>query len=236
MIGVLGGMGPLATADFFQKVLAATGAEEDANHVPLLIASDPRIPPRPAAILAGGESPLPAMRTIRDKLVAAGTCALAMPCNTAHYWHAELARDCPVPFISIVDASVAELVALASPGSSIGVVGTRATLVGRIFEASLNVHGYTPLLPTSQLLDDAILPAIRLVKAAQLDRAGEMLAPAVNRLLDQGASAVILACTEIPIALDKIASPLRANCVDTTAALARTCVSFWRQRIESAPV
>src|SRR5690242_3423939 len=84
ILGVLGGMGPLATADFFAKLVASTPAREDAEHVPVVIASLPQIPPRVPAILADGASPLPALLQIRDRLVAAGATLLAMPCNTAH--------------------------------------------------------------------------------------------------------------------------------------------------------
>lgn len=230
MIGVLGGMGPLATADFFQKMLAATPAEHDEDHVPLLIASDPRIPRRPPAILDGGTSPLPALRAIRDRLIGAGATALAMPCNTAHYWYQDLVRDCPVPFISIVEASIAELPPLAARGNRIGLIGTRATLAGRIYDDALQVAGYPALLPSEEALGRSILPAIAAVKAGRLRDGGQMLAPVASSLLDQGAAAVLLACTEVPMALDAIDSPLRPRCVDTTAALARACVAFWRQQ------
>ena len=76
MIGVLGGMGPLATVDFFSKLIAATPASCDADHVPLLIQSDPRIPPRPPAILSGATSPLPALLAGRDRLIAGGAPAI----------------------------------------------------------------------------------------------------------------------------------------------------------------
>jgi aspartate racemase len=227
MLGVLGGMGPLATADFFHKILLATPAGCDEDHIPLLIASDPRIPRRTPAILDGGTSPLPALRAIRDRLIGAGATMLAMPCNTAHYWYDDLARDCPVPFVSIVEASVAELPPQAKPGDHIGLVGTRAILAGRIFDARLAATGFAPLLPSDHMLDRSILPAIELVKAGRTRPAGDMLAPVVVDLLGRGAAAVLLACTEVPIALDAIASPVRERCVDTTAALARACVSAW---------
>ena len=86
MLGVLGGMGPLATADFFAKLVAATSANADSDHVPVLILSEPRIPPRPPAIMGRGESPLPALLARRDQLLAAGATFLAIPCNTAHFW------------------------------------------------------------------------------------------------------------------------------------------------------
>lgn len=229
MIGILGGMGPLATADFFAKVLAATPAHGDADHVPLLILSDPRIPPRPPAILGDGESPLPALRAARDRLLQAGATALAMPCNTAHYWYDALAADCPVPFLSIVDAACGEVGTLAAPGDRIAIVATRATLASKLFDARIVAMGYVPVLPTARQLDVEILPAIELVKGGDLQAGGKLLDGIVGRLLDEGASAVVLACTEVPLALDAVQSPLRRRCIDSTAALARACVQFWRQ-------
>ena len=228
MIGILGGMGPLATVDFFNKVLAATPAKGDADHVPLLIQSDPRIASRPAAILGGGPSPLPALLAGRDRLIAAGATALAMPCNTAHFWYADLLEGCSVPFLSIVDASIGELGTLADAGAPIGLIATRATLAARIFDAQLLQAGYTPMLPDDDLMDRLVLPGIELVKAGQVAQGGQLIEQAVQALLSQGASAVVLACTETPLALDAVQSPLRTNCIDCTAALARACVAWWQ--------
>lgn len=230
MIGVLGGMGPLATADFFMKMLSETPSTGDAGHVPLLIQSDPRIPPRPAAILSGGPSPLGDLLAGRDRLISAGALALAMPCNTAHFWYAELIKDCRVPFLSIVDASVHELAALAEPGSMIGIIATRATLAARIFEPALEHAGYTAMAPADHEMDALVLPGIEFVKAGDPLRGGQLIEQAVQALLDRGAGAVILACTETPLALDAVASTLRIHCVDTTAALARACVVWWQAR------
>jgi len=228
MIGILGGMGALATADFFGKVLTATPAQGDADHVPLLIQSDPRIPARPAAILHGGQSPLPQLLAGRDRLIAAGAMALAMPCNTAHFWFADLAKDCSVPFISIVEASIGELSTLADAGAQIGLIATRATLVAHIFDAPLKLAGYTPLTPDDNMMEALVLPGIALVKAGQTAQGGQLIEQAVQALLQRGASAVVLACTETPVALDAVASPLRSQCVDSTAALARACVAWWQ--------
>ena len=229
MIGVLGGMGPLATVDFFNKVLAATPAKGDADHVPLLIQSDPRIAPRPAAILSGARSPLPDLLAGRERLIAAGATALAMPCNTAHYWYADLVKGCSVPFISIVDSSCAELAGLSRAGQPIGIIATRATLVAKIFDAPLKSAGYTVLLPDEDLMDTLVLPGIELVKVGQAIQGGKLIEQAVQALMLRGAGAVVLACTETPLALDAVQSPLRARCVDSTAALARACVAWWQQ-------
>lgn len=234
MIGVLGGMGPLATVDFFNKVLAATPAKGDADHIPLLIQSDPRIPPRPAAILNSGRSPLPELLAGRDRLIALGATALAMPCNTAHYWYADLVRGCSVPFLSIVDASIGEIGKLTKAGAPIGIIATRATLATKIFDAQLQSAGYTPMLPDDDMMEKLVLPGIELVKAGQVVQGGQLIEQAVQVLLNQGAGAVLLACTETPLALDAVQSPLRAQCVDSTAALARACVAWW-QAYSSSP-
>ncbi len=227
MIGVLGGMGPLATVDFFSKLIAATPAVRDSDHVPLLIQSDPRIPERPAAILRDAPSPLPALMAGRDRLIAGGALALAMPCNTAHFWYAELARDCPVPFLSIVQACCDELGSLVKPGERVGIIATQATLAARIFDAPLRAGGYPSVLPEVHELDTLILPGIEHVKAGRAAEGGQLIEQAVTRLMVRGAAAVILACTETPVALDAIASDVRGHCIDSTGALARSCVAWW---------
>jgi len=228
MIGVLGGMGPLATADFFNKVIAATPASSDEGHVPLLIQSDPRIPSRPEAILRGGESPLVALLAGRDRLIAAGATALVMPCNTAHFWFAELQQGCPVPFLSIVDATCAEAATMAAPGARVGLIATGATLATHLFDQRLEAMGFSVLLPEESDMTALVLPAIALVKAGRALEGGQLVEQAVQALLARGATTVVLACTETPLALDAVQSPLRVQCVDCTAALARACVAWWQ--------
>lgn len=227
-------MGPLATVDFFAKVVAASKAISDEGHVPLLIQSDPRLPSRPAAILYNGESPLPALMAARDRLIAAGAVALAMPCNTAHFWYDALVADCPVPFLSIVTASVRQVRERARPGERVAILGTRATLQARIFEHSLRDAGFSLLLPDEDVLATQILPSILQVKQGSVEAAGAMLNRVVKDLLDRGASQVVLACTEVPLALAAVQSPHAASCIDTNDALARACVAWWEERASPA--
>ena len=234
MIGVIGGMGPLATADFLNKVIAAIPAEHDEQHVPLLISNDPRIPRRPAAILEGGESPLPRLRNIRDRLLAAGATALVMPCNTAHHWHADLSADCMVPFPSIIDVACDAAAARTLHGARIGLVATRATLASGLFERALAARGRHLVVPADSVLDSAMLPAIAHVKAGRLAQAGPLMVSAVQSLLDQGTHLVILACTEAPIAMASASGGIAGSCVDSTQALALATVALWHDMRERA--
>jgi aspartate racemase len=229
MLGVIGGMGPLATADFFHKLIAATGATRDEDNIPTLIHSVPQLPSRPAAILRGGESPLPALLTARDRLLGAGATMLAMPCNTAHHWYDDLRRGIDVPFMHIVDAVAAEL---PPDARKLGIIATAATLAARIYEGRLD-DGIEWLSPASAQFERAVQPGIDAVKGNSAAAGGRLLETVVADLLERGATCVVLACTEVPVALDAIASPLRGRCIDSTAALARACVNTWRER-ESA--
>ncbi len=228
MIGVIGGMGPAATADFLNKVIEETPAEHDADHVPLLISNDPRIPARPAAILSGGESPLPRLLDIRNKLLAAGATALVMPCNTAHYWYDDLLHSCPVPFISIVECNALEALRLAGPGATIGVAGTRATLASGLFDRTLARHGLQTVRPTDAEFEHSLLPAIAAVKAGRIAHAGALVEATLIGMAERGASHILLACTELPLALAAGGPAGGAPCIDATRTLARATVAFWR--------
>ncbi len=86
LIGVLGGMGPAATVDLFNKFVTFTAAQRDQEHIPLIISSIPDIPDRTDALMHNGLSPLPVMRDYMHKLEDAGAECIVIPCNTAHYW------------------------------------------------------------------------------------------------------------------------------------------------------
>ena len=227
MIGVIGGMGPLAIADFLSKVIEETHATADDEHVPLLISCDPRIPARPAAILAGGESPLPRLLEIRNRLLNAGATALVMPCNTAHYWYDDLTTDCPVPFLNIVEAGCLEALRLAGKGAAVGVVGTRATLAAGLFDRLLERWGLVAVTPTENELH-SLLPAIAAVKAGQLKEAARLAIESLDAIANRGAGHILLACTELPLAAAAASRWTSAICIDTTRVLARTTVDHCR--------
>lgn len=226
-LGILGGMGPLATADFFAKLVAVTPATRDEDHIPVVLASLPDIPPRVPAILANGASPLPALLDARDRLLAAGATLLAMPCNTAHHWFDALAR-CAAPMLHIADAALVELRRQVPPTATIGVVATRGTLHSGFYGQRLAQAGYAMLAPTEHELAQTIEPAVVAVKAGDVAQGGLGFQRAARALAERGAQAVILACTEVPPALAAAGAPAGIVCVDATEALARACVTAWR--------
>lgn len=234
LLGVLGGMGPLATVDFLEKLIEETPAQRDADHVPLVVYSVPQIPDRPAAILAGGASPLPDMLKGIRTLKAAGATQLAIPCNTAHYWYDALVREGGLPIFHIADAACDEL-ALRGAVRSAGLVATQGTIAAGFFQQRLEARGLGCVLNTADDQERLVLPAIAAVKRGDRASAHALAVRAVENLLAAGADAIILACTEIPPALEHAPSGVAASCVDATRALARTCVAWWRSAATTPP-
>ena len=229
VLGILGGMGPLATVDFLKKLIEETPAACDEDHIPVVAWSVPQIPSRPAAIIAGGESPLPALLDGIRTLKHAGAVAIAIPCNTAHYWYDDMVRNGGLPIVHIADAALTELAARRIAGKTIGLIATRGTLAAGFFQERLAARGFEHVTNTESDIDELVLPAIVHVKRNELDAAAKLLGAAVGKLLDGGAHGVILACTETPVVLDRLPPMLSAQCVDATRALAKACVKWWKE-------
>ena len=232
MIGVLGGMGPLATVDFMKKIVEATPASGDQAHVPVLAHNDPRIPDRTDAILGNGPSPLPALRRGLQTLVTAGARCIAIPCNTAHHWHAELAAESPVPVLHIADAVSDTLRARAV--RRVGLLATDGTLTSGVYQRRIDTPDMTWIVPTAAE-QARVMAGIRAVKAGNIARGAEELEYAAPALQARGAEIIVLACTEIPLAMEAGGFE-RDACLDATQALAAECVAWWRMHQPVAPV
>src|SRR5689334_16822743 len=128
ILGVLGGMGPLASAQFMLRLTLLTPAASDQAHTPAVLWSDPRVPDRIAGRAGTGPDPLPWFLRGIAGLRQAGCGAVAIPCNTAHAWHREMAAQGGLPILHIVDAAASDLDTLDLGSRRIGVMGTVPTL------------------------------------------------------------------------------------------------------------
>lgn len=228
ILGVLGGMGPLASAHFMTRLTLLTPASRDQEQIPAVLWSDPRVPDRTAA-RAGGEDPLPALTRGLRGLVAAGCGAIAIPCNTAHGWYDGMSAAVDVPILHIVDAAIAQLRRVAPAPSTVGVMGTTATLAMRLYQDRLEAQGWSTITPDADEMARLVTPAIQMVKANRVTDAYAPLAEMVAILAGRGAHAVVLGCTEIPLGIQ--AGPfqtLPVPLVDTIDALAMAAIA-WAQ-------
>lgn len=243
-VGILGGMGPAATADFYSKLVQATPAARDQDHIPVLMQADPSVPDRTASFLHGGPSPLPWLRRGAASLQAGGAELLVMPCNTAHLWYDAIASEVRMPMLHIVDAVDEELLACMGERANgplrVGLLGTSATLAGQLYPRRAALDTRTAhwrwVQPAPHEQSELVEAGITAIKGADLERGADLIARALDALVQRGVDAVVHACTEVPLALDaQRCAGLIA--VDSTAALARLTVRrAWADRRVAAPL
>lgn len=214
ILGVLGGMGPLATTTFMEKVIETTPAHVDQEHVRMVVFNDPTIPDRSAAIIDGAESPVPSLRETAHELERAGVDVIAVPCNSFHYFYDDVASAVDVPIIHMVRQTAARIDALGI--AEAGLLGTEGTIRAGVYHDVLEERGIEVVEPTDI---GAVMDAIHRVKAGETDAAQETLEAAYETLHADGVEVVIAGCTEIPIAL-----PHRPALVDPMDVLAHVSV------------
>lgn len=223
-IGILGGMGPLATADLFRKIVTLTDAARDNDHIRIYIDDNASIPDRTAAILEGGPSPLPAMTDSLRKLEACGADCLIMPCNTAHYFLPQLQSLTKVPFLSMLQATAAACRAQ-FPDDTAAVLATRGTLKAGLYQQALTDAGVSFLIPEDDEQDALMRVIYDGVKAGRgPETYGADLEAVVDALRRRGAGYFILGCTELPLAAEQMG--LTAPTVDPTVELAKAAIRF----------
>ncbi|WP_235924613.1 cysteate racemase [Roseomonas harenae] len=227
ILGVLGGMGPLASAEFMRQLTLLTPAERDQDHIPTILWSDPRVPDRTAARQGCGPDPLPALiRGIRG-LEAAGCGAIAIPCNTAHGWIDGMRAATRLPVLDIVEAAADALRVQGIGPGPIGVMGTAATLAMGLYQNGLRGNGWEVSVPTEEEMARLVSPGIALVKANRVAESHAPLAAAAQALAARGARAVVLGCTEIPLGI--AAGPAQPfPVIDTIEALALASIRWAR--------
>lgn len=200
MLGVLGGMGPAATAEFLKRLVDQTPAGKDQDHIPTIVWNDPRVPDRSTAMKRGTDEPLPWLVQGVRGLKAAGCDYIVIPCNTAHFWFHELVKQ-DVPIIHIVDSVANALRQVGVTNTTIGVMGTQATVELGLYQYHLNKLGWNCVTPAKEEMDTMVQPAIDLIKAGDLETARPMLMTVVDSLIARGVRAVVLGCTEIPLSV-----------------------------------
>ena len=223
-IGILGGMGPLATADLFRKIVTMTKAGCDNDHIRIYIDDNASIPDRTAAILSGGKDPTPIMADSLKKLEACGADCIIMPCNTAHYFLPRLQTMTEVPFLSMLEAT-AKTCASTFPGKTAAILATKGTLATGLYEEALKAQGVSYLVPNADEQDALMRVIYEGVKADAAPEAYRAdMEGVMKTLAARGADYFILGCTELPVAADLL--DLTQPMIDPTTELAKVAITF----------
>ncbi|CAM6097272.1 unnamed protein product [Calypogeia fissa] len=248
-VGILGGLTPLATVDFMRKIVEATDLEDETDHIPLVLCSDPhtRKSISPSLLLPrtnnmsskGGTSAMELMsvETLlarRRFLEKAGAKCIVMPCHVSHLWYDQLAEGCSVPFLHMADCVVEELKAAnlqpleAGSKPKIGVLGTQATIAAaEFYYEKLRSQGFDVALPDQATMEHAVIPGTAALRRGDMEGARNLLRIAVQVLLVNAVNLVLLACHDTPTAF-LADDPVLRKCIDPTDALARATVRWSR--------
>ena len=224
IIGILGGMGPLATADLYQKIIEMTPAASDQEHIPVVIYADPRVPDRTEALLRDGEDPTPWLVHGARTLTGMGADFIVMPCNTAHAFLDGIQPAVDKPIVSMIDAAADEIRNDHPEAKTVGLLATSGTISSEIYQRALKSRGIDVIVPDDDIQRRCVMAAIREVKAGRAGKAATaLLTDAAQHLTERGAGVLLAACTEIPVIFQQrhTETPL----VDATGALARVAVA-----------
>lgn len=221
LVGVIGGMGPEATVDFMARVIAATPAQSDQDHIRMLVEHNPRIPSRQSAVRRDGEDPGTVLASIAARLQIGGADFIVMPCNLAHAWTPNIQSAISIPFVSIIDVTVARALSH-TDGGAIGLLTTPGCFSAELYQHALADHEI--VLQSS----DELAAAMGYVKQIKAGDKSEKVAQGLRRLAEdlvtRGAQTLVAACTEFPLVLEE--SMFSVPFVSSTDVLAEKTVEL----------
>ncbi|AMQ17994.1 cysteate racemase [Thermococcus peptonophilus] len=198
VIGILGGMGPLATSDLFRRIVEKTPAKRDQDHPRIIIYNNPKIPDRTAFILGRGEDPRPELIASAKRLEECGADFIIMPCNTAHFFSETIQRAINIPLVSMIEETARRIEEMGL--RKVGLLATDGTIKGMIYHRALlkrDIHIAVPNKKDQELVMKGIYEG---VKAGNLELGRELLLK-VAKKLERRSEGIIAGCTEVSVAL-----------------------------------
>lgn len=197
-LGIIGGMGPLATNNLFNKIVTLTEAVCDQEHLNILIHNNPLIPDRTEYILNSGESPLEYLIETAKGLEASGADYLIMPCNTAHYFYNEIIKHINIPFLNMI-AETAKYTEERYNIRRVGLLATEGTIKAKIYEDEFNPLSIEVVVPSEER-QKSVSKLIYDIKGGKLDIDVDDFREVIKELKEKGVQTFILGCTELSTA------------------------------------
>lgn len=227
-IGIVGGMGPLATCDLFRKIVEVTDAKSDQEHVRVCIDNNTEISDRTAAILSGGPDPIPEMVKSAVRLQGMGADVLIMPCNTAHYFYDRLIPFVDIPFLNMIEETAKEI--RQKGMKKVGLLATDGTCQSGVYKKVFDAMGIETCMPSPARQRSVMDVIYKGVKAGNLSIDLIGFYEAMEELFADGAETLVLGCTELPVAFDLF--QIEKPNIDPTLVLAKAAVRFVGARVK----
>ncbi len=231
-LGVMGGMGPAATLDFVNKVNLLTNAKNDQQHIDMVVNMMCSTPDRTAALLGNGISPLPKLCESAESLLKQGAEVIAMPCNTAHYWHEKIVckleeKYSNFSFPNMVNLAVDAVRSEFADVDRVVILATEGAIYSQIYQDALSAAHvkFTVPEPDVQAL---VTKAIYGVKAENIEESRKFVNHALNGLVGTR-DVLLLGCTELPLVVGRNEYPRQ---IDATLELAKEIVRLCKGEVE----
>jgi len=221
-IGILGGMGPEATARLFERIVALTPAQQDQEHLPVQICNLPQIPDRTAAIQGRGESPVPLVSKGLQLLANSGADFIAIPCNSIHHFFSELQASVRVPILHLIEEVRRAATQRWPKARRLGLLATDGMIQSGVYQ-KLFAPNCEILVPIAERQKEVML-AIYAIKAGK--KSFRAVLAAGRDLIEQHAEGIILGCTEFSLVQNYLAGDLPM--IDSVEVLAQACVDIAR--------
>jgi aspartate racemase len=222
-VGILGGMGPLATADLFHKIIKHTNAKCDQDHIKILINNNTTIPDRTKYLIHGGESPYQEMLKSVKFLENNGADLVIMPCNTAHYFYEQLRKEINIPFLNMIEETAKYIKKQYPNEKSIGLLATEGTSKLGIYHQIFEKYNLKIVLPSTEE-QSYITKAIYNIKEGIQENDQLGVEKALNALKGKNINRFILGCTELPIYFAQHKFDIET--IDPTTILALAAIKF----------
>jgi len=201
IIGILGGMGPEATADLFMRIIRATPVKRDQDHFRVIIDSNSKIYDRTPAILGTGPSPLPMLIETGKNLERAGADFLLLPCNTAHFFHTEVQDELGIPILHMIRLSAKHIKENYPEVSRVGLQASDGTIASKLYHEAYGEYGIEVIIPGEASQVEVMDAIYRNIKTGDLETGGKLLHRVAVELIETGSDAVICGCTEVSLVL-----------------------------------
>ncbi|MCM3791437.1 amino acid racemase [Domibacillus indicus] len=214
VVGIIGGMGPLATVDLMNKIIQRTPANKDQDHIHVIADNYTQIPDRTTAILGKGANPAPYIEQSARRLEEAGADFLVIACNTAHFFYKSADHAVSIPILHMPQETAVFL--KKNHINKVGLLATSGTLNTNLYQRSCESYSIEVLEPDSAM-QETVMQGIYAIKGGDLEKGHQNLLAAAKELLQEGAEAIIAGCTEIPLVLS---SSSNMHIIDPTEILA----------------
>ncbi len=222
-IGILGGMGPLATVDLFNKIISMTNAHCDNEHIHILIDNNTEIPDRTSFILGHGEDPTPELIKSATTLESMGADFIVIPCNTAHHFYNAIQDSVSIPIINMIEETAKYIVNMNLETTNVGLISTTGTIVSGVYDNMFKKYNLGIVKPDTKG-QQVIMDLIYGIKEGRTDFNLDSVYEVLRNLNYSGCNHVILGCTELPIAFQNL--NIHGNFIDPTKILAQSAIGM----------